>query len=293
MNLLNGKKASEAYKQEIADQVSIYLKANKRKPHLAAILVGNDGASETYVSAKVRACAEIGFDSTLVRFESTVSKEELLNEIDRINEDDSIDGLIVQLPLPSHISEQEITLRIRVDKDVDGFHPESLGRLVIGLPGFVSATPKGILMLLQHYKINTSGMNAVVIGRSTNVGTPVSILLSRNNELGNCTVTLCHSKTKNLSEHTLNADLIIAALGKPGFLKSEMVKPGAIVVDVGITRIEDSSKVAGYRLCGDVDFDQVAPKCSWITPVPGGVGAMTIAALMQNTLQAYQNNSLN
>jgi methylenetetrahydrofolate dehydrogenase (NADP+)/methenyltetrahydrofolate cyclohydrolase len=293
MNLLNGKKASEAYKQEIADQVSIYLKANKRKPHLAAILVGNDGASETYVSAKVRACAEIGFDSTLVRFETTVSKEELLNEIDRINEDDSIDGLIVQLPLPSHIPEQEITLRIRVDKDVDGFHPESLGRLVIGLPGFVSATPKGILMLLKHYRINTSGMNAVVIGRSANVGTPVSILLSRNNELGNCTVTLCHSKTKNLSEHTLKADLIIAALGKPGFLKSEMVKQGAIVVDVGITRIEDSGKVAGYRLCGDADFDQVAPKCSWITPVPGGVGAMTIAALMQNTLQAYQNNSLN
>jgi methylenetetrahydrofolate dehydrogenase (NADP+)/methenyltetrahydrofolate cyclohydrolase len=292
MNLLNGKTASEAYKQEIAGQVSIYLRAGKRKPHLAAILVGNDGASETYVNAKVKACAEIGFDSTLIRFENTVTKAELLEQIDRINEDTSIDGLIVQLPLPPHISEQEITLRIRVDKDVDGFHPESLGRLVLGLPGFVSATPKGILMLLKYHRINTSGMNAVVIGRSANVGTPVSILLSRNNEQGNCTVTLCHSKTKDLREHTLNADLIIAALGKPGFLKSEMVKPGAIVVDVGITRIPDSGKINGYRLSGDVDFDHVAPKCSWITPVPGGVGAMTIAALMQNTLQAYQNNCL-
>jgi len=288
MELLNGKLAAEAYKQDIATEVGTYLLQGKRKPHLAAILVGNDGASETYVNAKVKTCSKIGFDSSLIRFENGVTQDILLAEIDRINSDDSIDGLIVQLPLPAHISPEEITLRIRVDKDVDGFHPENLGRLVIGLPGFTSATPKGIMMLLKHYSINTRGMNAVVIGRSSNVGTPTGLLLGRNEAPGNCTVTVCHSKTKNIAAHTLQADLIIAALGKPGFLTTNMVKPGAIVVDVGITRLADPVASKGYRLSGDVDFENVAPKCSWITPVPGGVGAMTIVALMQNTLQAYK-----
>lgn len=284
--ILDGKACAAAYKTNIAGAVSRMLADGGRKPHLAAILVGNNGASETYIASKVRTCAEIGFESTLIRFPESVSEAELLEAIKKINQQAEVDGLLVQLPLPSNINEHTITLAIDPEKDVDGFHPGSLGRMMLGLPGFLPATPKGIMMLLEHYQIKTGGMEAVVIGRSHIVGSPMSVLLSRNTEPGNCTVSLCHSKTNNLKAHTLNADLIVAALGKPEFLTADMVKPGAVVIDVGITRISDASSPKGYKIVGDVAFDEVAQKASWITPVPGGVGAMTIAALMQNTLEA-------
>jgi len=288
LQLLDGKKTAEVCKRSLAEEVAKIAANGYRKPHLAAILVGTDGASETYVGSKVKSCEKIGFDSTLVRFDPDVTEERLLEEVQRINADPSIDGLIVQIPLPAHISAGRVTMEIDAEKDVDGFHPQSIGRLALGIPGFVPATPKGIMMLLAHYNIDTSGMHAVIIGRSNIVGMPMSLLLSRNANPGNCTVTLCHSRTKDLKSFTLQADIIVAALGKPGFLKEDMVKQGAIVIDVGITRIKDESMEKGYRISGDVDFENVAGKTSWITPVPGGVGAMTIAALMQNTLDAYK-----
>jgi methylenetetrahydrofolate dehydrogenase (NADP+)/methenyltetrahydrofolate cyclohydrolase len=291
MQILDGKSCASAYKARISAEVSEGISLGKRKPHLAAVLVGNDGASETYVASKVKTCKEIGFESTLIRFPETVSQAELIETVERLNADASLDGILVKLPLPKHIDADEVTLRIDPTKDVDGFHPGSLGRMMLGLPGFVPATPKGIMMLLEHYNINTSGMHAVVIGRSNIVGTPMSVLLSRNQNPGNCTVTLCHSKTADLKSFTLQADLVVAALGKPEFLKADMVKPGAIVIDVGITRVEDATSPKGYKILGDAEFHPLAEKCSWITPVPGGVGAMTIAALMQNTLEAWKRNT--
>lgn len=291
MELLDGKKTAAAVKLRLKTEVEAIASSGQRVPHLAAILVGHDGASETYVASKERACKEIGFKSTLFRFPSDVTATELLELIQQLNQDEHIDGILVQLPLPKHINEESITLAIRPDKDVDGFHPSNLGRLLAGLPTYVPATPLGIMMLLEEYQIQTSGMHAVVIGRSAIVGSPMSVLLSRNQVPGNCTVTLTHSKTKNLKEICLQADLIVAALGRPEFLTADMVKPGAVVIDVGITRVEDANNPKGYRITGDVDFSEVSPKCSYITPVPGGVGAMTIAALMSNTLQAYKSRN--
>lgn len=291
MQILDGKACASACKTEIANIVSAALAQGVRKPHLAAILVGNDGASETYIASKVKTCAELGYDSTLLRFDANVSQVELIDAIKRFNEDAVVDGILVQLPLPAHINSHDVTLAIKPEKDVDGFHPESLGRMMLGLPGYIPATPKGIIMLLRHYGIHTSGMHAVVIGRSHIVGSPMSVLLARNSEPGNCTVSLCHSKTKDLEHFTRNADIVVAALGKPEFLKGNMIKDGAIVIDVGITRVVDKQHPKGYRIVGDADFNSVAPKCSWITPVPGGVGAMTIAALMQNTLEAWKRNT--
>lgn len=287
--ILDGKKISEEVKQELAREVDQLLASGERAPHLAAILVGNDGASETYVSSKVKACEKIGFGSTLVRLSEDVSESILLNEIDKINANEEIDGLIVQLPLPKHIDEQKVTERVLPEKDVDGFHPVNVGKLVLGLPTFVSATPKGIMELLKRYNIETSGKHCVVLGRSNIVGTPMANLLSRNSNPGNCTVTLCHSRTKNLKEFTRSADILIVALGRPEFVTADMVKEGVVVVDVGISRIEDSTNPRGYVLKGDVAFDEVSAKASYITPVPGGVGRMTIAALLQNTLQARIN----
>jgi len=286
MVILDGKATSQAIKQEIAIEVVALKQAGKKIPHLAAILVGNDGASETYVGSKVKTCREIGFDSTLIRFNSDVSESELLDKIKQINADPSIDGLIVQSPLPKHISFNKVTETISPLKDVDGFHPINSGRMMQNIPAFIAATPKGIITLFERYKIETTGKNCVVIGRSNIVGMPMSILLARNSWPGNCTVTICHSKTKDIKEHCKNADIIIAALGKPGFLKGDFVKEGATVVDVGITRIADASRKSGYRLKGDVEFDEVAPKVAFITPVPGGVGPMTIIGLLQNTLIA-------
>jgi methylenetetrahydrofolate dehydrogenase (NADP+)/methenyltetrahydrofolate cyclohydrolase len=291
MQILDGKSCASAYKDRISAEVSAAILTGKRKPHLAAVLVGSDGASETYVASKVKTCKEIGFESTLIRFPETVTQEELIEMVDRLNADSSLDGILVQLPLPKHIDADQVTLRIDPTKDVDGFHPGSLGRMMLGLPGFVPATPKGIMMLLAHNNIDTTGMHAVVIGRSNIVGTPMSVLLSRNQNPGNCTVTLCHSKTPDLKSFTLQADIVIAALGKPEFLKADMVKTGAIVIDVGITRVEDLTSPKGYKILGDADFEPLSEKCSWITPVPGGVGAMTIAALMQNTLEAWKRNT--
>ena len=286
MILLDGKATAETIKKEIAAEVTQLKLAGKKTPHLAAILVGNDGASETYVGSKVKTCLEIGFHSSLFRFSTTVSEAELLDKIRHINADPEIDGLIVQSPLPEHISFNRVTETISPAKDVDGFNPVNSGRLMQNIPSFVAATPKGIVTLLERYKIETAGKSCVVIGRSNIVGMPMSILLARNAYPGNCTVTICHSKTKNLKEHTLAADIIIAALGKPGFLKGNLVKEGTVVIDVGITRVADSTRKSGFRLKGDVDFDEVAPKCSYITPVPGGVGPMTIIGLLQNTLLA-------
>jgi methylenetetrahydrofolate dehydrogenase (NADP+)/methenyltetrahydrofolate cyclohydrolase len=287
--LLDGKKISDEVKAELAEQVEAMVAEGHRAPHLAAILVGNDGASETYVASKVKACEKIGFGSTLVRLTEDVSEEKLLQEIDAINKNDEIDGLIVQLPLPKHIDEQNVTERVIPEKDVDGFHPINVGKLVLGLPTFVSATPKGIMEMLARYDIETSGKHCVVLGRSNIVGTPMANLLSRNSNPGNCTVTLCHSRTQNLTEFTRSADILVVALGKAEFVTADMVKEGAVVVDVGITRVEDTTSPRGYVLKGDVAFDEVEPKVSYITPVPGGVGRMTIAALLQNTLQARQN----
>lgn len=277
---------SEAILSDIAAEVSERKRQGKRVPHLAAILVGEDPASQTYVASKVKTCAQIGFESTLLRLDGNTAEEVLLGHIRSLNENPEVDGILVQLPLPPHISEDKVINTIDPRKDVDGFHPISLGRMMLGLPTFISATPNGIMMMLEYYKIDTAGKNCVVIGRSNIVGTPMSILLSRNSNPGNCTVTLCHSRTKNLKELCLQADIIVAAIGRPRYVTTDMVKEGAIVVDVGINRIEDASRKSGSRLVGDVDFDQVAPKCSYITPVPGGVGKMTICALMKNTLLA-------
>jgi len=286
MQILDGQLVSKKTMDGLKLKVTQLVTEGKKIPHLAAILTGNNGASETYVNAKVRACAEIGFQSTMVRLEETTSESKLLGIIENLNNDIDVDGILVQLPLPPHISDEKVINSINPSKDVDGFHLVNAGRMMQGLAGFLPATPHGIMLLLEHYKINTGGMNAVVIGRSNIVGRPMSILLSRNSNPGNCTVTICHSHTKNLQEICLQADLIVAALGKPGFLRGDMVKQGVIVIDVGITRMPDPSKKSGFALRGDVNFEEVAPKCSYITPVPKGVGPMTIAALMINTLRA-------
>ena len=286
MILLDGKTASATALAEIAAGVALFTESTGRPPHLAAVLVGTDGGSETYVASKVRHCAQVGMESTLLRFPDTVSEETLLHEIELLNQNPGIDGFIVQLPLPAHISAQKVTEAVSPHKDVDGFHPENLGRMAKGLHAFISATPYGIVRLLQIYGIETTGKHCVVLGRSQTVGLPVSILMERNAYPGNCTVTVCHSKTPDVAYFTRQADIIIAALGIPAFLKADMVKEGAVVVDVGITRIPDAGKKSGYRIQGDVDFENVAPKCSYISPVPGGVGLMTIAALLENTLQA-------
>lgn len=289
MNLLDGKKISEEIKVELGVEVDKLVEAGQRPPHLAAILVGSDGASETYVSSKVRSCKRLGFGSTLVRLPEEVSEDALIQEIQKVNANEEIDGLIVQLPLPKHIDEQRVIEAVDPSKDVDGFHPVNVGKLVLGLATFVSATPKGIMELLERYKIETSGKHCVVIGRSNIVGTPMSILMSRNGSPGNCTVTLCHSRTHNVEDFTRKADIVIVALGKPNYLKENMIKEGAVVIDVGITRVDNASAPKGYILSGDVDFDRVGKKAAYITPVPGGVGRMTIAALLQNTLQARKN----
>jgi methylenetetrahydrofolate dehydrogenase (NADP+)/methenyltetrahydrofolate cyclohydrolase len=286
MKILDGQLVSQATKDELKIKVAQLIAEGKKVPHLAAVLVGNNGASETYVGSKVRTCEEIGFRSTLIRLEDTISEFKLLETIDKLNDDPDVDGILVQLPLPKHISDEKVINAIDPAKDVDGFHPVSVGKMVQGLPTFIPATPHGIMLMLEHYKINTKGMHAVVIGRSNIVGRPMSILLSANTNPGNCTVTICHSATKNLKELCLQADIIVAALGRPEFVTADMVKDGAIVIDVGITRVEDATKKKGYALKGDVKFDTVSPKCSWITPVPGGVGPMTIAALMKNTYKA-------
>ncbi len=283
MQILDGKKASQAIRDELKIEVAQLNAEGKKIPHLAAILVGNNGASSTYVAAKVKACEEVGFKSTLIHYEETISETKLLDKIRDLNTDPDIDGILVQLPLPKHISDEEVINAIDPDKDVDGFHPINVGYMVQGLPTFVPATPHGIMLLLEHFKVETKGKHAVVVGRSNIVGRPMSILLSGNSNPGNCTVTICHSQTKNIKEFCLQADIIVAALGKPDFITADMVKEGAIVIDVGITRVEDATKKSGFKLKGDVDFENVAPKCSWITPVPGGVGPMTIAALMKNT----------
>lgn len=288
MILLDGKSTSQQIKAELKAETDALRSAGKRIPHLAAVLVGNNGASETYVAAKIKACEEVGFISTLHRFDEHISQQELLDTIARMNADESLDGFIVQLPLPSHISEEAVLEAVDPRKDVDGFHPQNVGRLALGLPTFVSATPAGIMDLLARYKIETSGKHCVVIGRSNIVGTPVSLLMSRNTNPGNATVTLCHSRTKNLEEITRSADIVIAALGKPEFIKGDWIKEGAVVVDVGITRVADETKKSGFRLAGDVHFESVAPKCAYITPVPGGVGPMTIVSLMKNTLKSYK-----
>ncbi|WP_435262354.1 bifunctional methylenetetrahydrofolate dehydrogenase/methenyltetrahydrofolate cyclohydrolase FolD [Tenacibaculum sp. nBUS_03] len=286
MILLDGKKTSADIKEEIALEVAELKKQDKKAPHLAAIIVGSDGASLTYVNAKVKACERVGFESSLIRLPKETSEEELLNEIAILNIDKDINGFIVQLPLPDHIDEQKILMAIDPEKDVDGFHPMNVGKLALNLPTFISATPFGILELLERYNIETSGKDVVVIGRSHIVGSPMSILLAQKRKVGNATVTLTHSRTKNLSEVTKKADIIIAALGIPEFLKGDMVKKGVVIIDVGITRVADSSKKNGFRLVGDVDFNEMSEKASHITPVPGGVGPMTIAMLLKNTLLA-------
>lgn len=288
MTLIDGKSVAKAVKQEIAAQVDAMVAAGKRRPHLAGVLVGHDGGSESYMANKVKSCAECGFKSSLLRFEDTVSEEELLATVQKLNEDPDVDGFIVQLPLPKHIDEQKVIEAIDYRKDVDGFHPINVGRMMIGLPCFRSATPQGILMLLDHYNIETRGKHCVVLGRSNIVGKPVASMLVQKANPGNCTVTVCHSATKNMAEITRQADILIAAIGSPEFVKADMVKEGAVVIDVGTTRIPSTETKSGWRLCGDVAFEQVAPKCSYITPVPGGVGPMTIVSLMQNTLLAAQ-----
>ena len=288
--IIDGKKTSADIRLEIKEKVTAIKKQGGKIPHLAAILVGTDGASETYVNFKVKDCEQVGFTSTLKRFDDTISEAELLAEVEAINNDPDIDGLIVQLPVPDHISVQKVTDRIKPEKDVDGFHPINVGRMAKSLPAYISATPYGIMQLLERYEIETSGKHCVVIGRSDIVGSPMSILLSRKAYPGNCTVTLCHSRTKSIKEMTLQADIVIAALGIPEFLTGDMVKEGAVVIDVGITRVPDSSRKSGYALKGDVKYAEVEPKCSYITPVPGGVGPMTRASLLMNTLLAAENS---
>jgi len=286
MNIIDGKAVSTAIKQEIAAEVAEIVKRGGKRPHLAAILVGHDGGSETYVKNKVLACEQCGFASTLIRFEDDVTEAELLSQVQKLNDDPDIDGFIVQLPLPRHISEQKVIEAIDYRKDVDGFHPINVGRLSIGLPCYISATPNGILQLLKYYNIETSGKKCVVLGRSNIVGKPMAQLMMQKRNPGDATVTVCHSHTRNLKEECREADIIIAAMGQPHFVTADMVKPGAVVIDVGTTRVPDATRKSGYRLCGDVDFDNVAPLCSYITPVPGGVGPMTICSLMKNTLSA-------
>lgn len=286
MTILDGKATSNQIKEEIAQEVQDFISKGGEKPHLAAILVGEDGASQTYVNAKVKACEQVGFDSTLVRLSADISEQRLLEEVQKLNLNSRVDGFIVQLPLPKHIDEQNILEAVDPNKDVDGFHPTSVGRMVLDLPTFLPATPFGILQLLERYKVKTEGKHCVVIGRSNIVGSPMSILLSKNSYPGNCTVTLTHSRTQNLKEICRSADILIVALGRAEFLTVDMVKEGVVVVDVGITRVEDATKKSGFKLLGDVKFDEVAPKCSFITPVPGGVGPMTIASLLMNTLKA-------
>jgi len=284
MILLDGKKTANDIKEEIAVEVVALVNTGGKKPHLAAILVGADGASETYVNAKVKACEKVGFDSTLVRFDTDVTEDELLAEIEKINRNATIDGLIVQLPLPKHIDEMKVTEVILPSKDVDGFHPANIGRMALNLPTYLPATPAGILELLERYEVETLGKHCVVIGRSHIVGSPMSILMARNNNPGNCTVTLTHSRTKNLKEITKTADILIVALGKAEFITADMVKEGVTIIDVGITRVKSDKTKSGWKLLGDVDFEGVKNKCSFITPVPGGVGPMTIAMLLKNTL---------
>lgn len=286
MQLLDGKLASKAIKEDLKNKILVLKSQDGKVPHLAAMLIGNNAASETYVASKVKSCNEVGINSSLIRFDNSISEEEVLKNIQALNDDDSVDGILVQLPLPKHISEKKVINAILPRKDVDGFHPINVGNMVLGFPSFISATPYGIILLLQYYKIETTGKNVVVIGRSNIVGTPISILLSRNADHGNATVTLCHSKTKNITELCLQADIIIAAIGKPKFVTAEMIKPNAVVIDVGINRVEDKTKKSGYALTGDVDFENVAPKTIYISPVPGGVGLMTIAALLSNTYKA-------
>jgi methylenetetrahydrofolate dehydrogenase (NADP+)/methenyltetrahydrofolate cyclohydrolase len=289
MIILDGKKSSQSVKDELMLQVKQLKEAHKRVPHLAAILVGNNGASETYVASKVKNCSEVGFRSSLIRFDIDVNERELLEAIIKLNNDDAIDGILVQLPLPKHISEQKIIETISPKKDVDGFHPINAGKLVQGMPTFIPATPYGMMLMFEYFNIETKGKNAVVIGRSNIVGKPMSILLSGNHRFGNCTVTICHSHTKNLEEICLQADIVVSAIGNPGMIKANMIKQGAVVIDVGITRVEDATATKGFRIKGDVDFEDVATKAGALTPVPGGVGLMTIAGLLKNTMQAYFN----
>ncbi len=287
MQLIDGKATAAAIKKEIAEKVAELVEAGKRRPHLAAVLVGHDGGSETYVRNKVLACETCGFRSSLIRYESDVTEEELLACVARLNADEEVDGFIVQLPLPSHISEQKVIEAIDYRKDVDGFTPVNVGRMVAGLPSFISATPKGILELLRRYDVPMSGKKCVILGRSNIVGKPMASLMMQK-QYGDATVTVCHSHSTTLREECLSADIIIAAIGRPGFLTADMVRPGATVIDVGTTRVPDATRPKGFRLCGDVDFENVAPKCAFITPVPGGVGPMTITMLMANTLEAYK-----
>jgi methylenetetrahydrofolate dehydrogenase (NADP+)/methenyltetrahydrofolate cyclohydrolase len=289
MEMLDGKLVSQSVREDLKKKVDARVNEGKKIPHLAAILIGTNGASETYVASKVKSCEEIGFKSTLLRLPAEIPEETLLEHIAILNQDTDVDGILVQLPLPAHIREQRVIEAIRVDKDVDGFHPESVGRMVQGLPAFLPATPYGILLLLEHYK----GKHAVVIGRSNIVGRPISILLNRNDYPGNCTVTVCHSHTPNLKEICLQADIIIAALGRPEFLTADMVREGAVIIDVGITRVPDATKKSGFSIKGDVHFDSVAPRSSYITPVPGGVGPMTIAALLMNTWKSCTSKDIN
>ena len=284
--IIDGKSTSLKVQEEIASKVESRVSSGGKRPHLAAVLIGDDPASKAYVGHKVKACNNVGFESSLVERGSDITEEEVLKIVDDLNNDDSIDGFIVQLPLPSHIDPVKIIEAVSPQKDVDGFHPVNIGKMSLGLPTFKPATPTGVMSLLEYHGIKTEGLHAVVVGRSDIVGNPMSALLRSNTEPGNCTVTQCHSKTKDLISHTLQADLLITAIGKPHFITADMVKEGAIIVDVGINRISDPSRKSGSRLTGDVDFDNVAPKCSWITPVPGGVGPMTIVSLLQNTLQA-------
>lgn len=290
MQRLNGKETALQIRKELQEKVSIRKELGKKTPHLAAVLVGSDGGSLSYVTAKVKACEEIGFESTLIRFEDTITEDALLDKVRELNEDDAIDGFIVQLPLPKHINETKITDTISPNKDVDGFHPMNLGNMMLNLPGFLPATPAGILELIRRYEIETSGKHCVIIGRSNIVGTPLSMMLSRNSNPGNCTVTLTHSRTKDLKEICLQADILIAAIGRPEFVTADMIKKDAVIIDVGTTRVDDSSRERGWRLVGDVNFKEAASKASFITPVPGGVGPMTIASLMINTLKAMELN---
>ncbi len=286
MNLLDGKVVSAKIKEDIKSDAAAFTAQSGRKPHLVAILVGNDGGSETYVASKMRNCELVGFDSTNIRYDISITEDELIAKIEEINADDTIDGLIVQLPLPKHIDPEKITEAIDYRKDVDGFHPINLGRMQRNLPCFIPATPYGIMLMLEHYQIDTAGKHAVVVGRSNIVGSPMSILLARNSNPGNCTVTLTHSRTQNLKNEVLRGDIVVAAIGKKNFVTADMIKEGAIVIDVGINREDSTQTKSGFKLYGDVDFEHVAPKSSWITPVPGGVGLMTIVGLLKNTLEA-------
>ncbi|MDD3286407.1 Bifunctional protein FolD protein [bioreactor metagenome] len=286
--IIDGKQIASEIKKELAQEVIALLDEGKRPPHLVAVIVGEDGASQSYVASKEKQSKEVGFMSSVYRFPETLTEEELLNTVDFLNNDNEVDGFIVQLPLPKHINEQKVIERINYKKDVDGFHPMNCGRLMNNMPSFLPATPFGVMTMLERAKVDTVGKHCVVVGRSNIVGTPMSVLMSRNHSNANCTVTLCHSKTNNLKEICLSADILIVAIGKPEFITKEMVKDGAVVIDVGIHRIEDATKEKGYRIVGDVKFNEVAPKCSQITPVPGGVGMLTVVSLLQNTLKAYK-----